>query len=94
MSSSTHNTPFAQSRAVSFNDGSPSCSLQSLPAAAGRVGRDRDAARELEGLRRGGDRRNLAVTANAYTHVLTDDAELDYRALLFGANPVGGRSKD
>ena len=26
--------------------------------------------------------RNLAVTANTYTHVLTDEAELDYRALL------------
>jgi integrase len=26
--------------------------------------------------------RNLAVTANTYTHVLTDERELDYRALL------------
>jgi integrase len=26
--------------------------------------------------------RNLAVTANTYTHVLLDDRELDYRALL------------
>jgi integrase len=26
--------------------------------------------------------RNLAVTANTYTHVLTDEAELDYAALL------------
>jgi hypothetical protein len=26
--------------------------------------------------------RNLAVTANTYTHVLTDESELDYQALL------------
>ncbi len=26
--------------------------------------------------------RNLAVTANTYTHVLADEAELDYEALL------------
>jgi hypothetical protein len=26
--------------------------------------------------------RNPAVTANTYTHVLTDEAELDYAALL------------
>jgi hypothetical protein len=26
--------------------------------------------------------RNLAVTANTYTHVLTDEQELDYTALL------------
>lgn len=26
--------------------------------------------------------RNLAVTANTYTHVLTDETELDYAALL------------
>jgi hypothetical protein len=26
--------------------------------------------------------RNLAVTANTYTHVLTDEAELDYAGLL------------
>jgi integrase len=26
--------------------------------------------------------RNLAVTANTYTHVLTDETELDYTALL------------
>lgn len=26
--------------------------------------------------------RNLAVTANTYTHVLTDEAELDYAQLL------------
>ena len=26
--------------------------------------------------------RNLAVTANTYTHVLLDDRELDYRKLL------------
>jgi integrase len=26
--------------------------------------------------------RNLAVTADTYTHVLTDEAELDYEALL------------
>jgi hypothetical protein len=26
--------------------------------------------------------RNLAVTANTYTHVLVDEAELDYQALL------------
>ena len=29
--------------------------------------------------------RNLAVTANTYTHVLLDDRELDYRELLAGA---------
>ena len=29
--------------------------------------------------------RNLAVTANAYTHVLLDDRELDYRGLLAGS---------
>lgn len=28
--------------------------------------------------------RNLAVTANTYTHVLVDEAELDYRVLLAG----------
>ena len=28
--------------------------------------------------------RNLAVTANTYTHVLTDEAELDYAALMAG----------
>lgn len=28
--------------------------------------------------------RNLAVTANTYTHVLTDETELDYEALLGG----------
>jgi integrase len=38
--------------------------------------------------------RNLAVTANTYSHVLTDEAELDYRALLFARIPVGGTSKD
>jgi hypothetical protein len=27
---------------------------------------------------------NLAVTANAYTHVLVDEAELDYAELLAG----------
>lgn len=34
--------------------------------------------------------RNLAVTANTYTHVLVDEAELDYRRLLAGraADPV------
>jgi integrase len=29
--------------------------------------------------------RNLAVTANTYTHVLTDEAELDYGRMLAGA---------
>lgn len=30
--------------------------------------------------------RNLAVTANTYTHVLTDEAELDYAVLLAGTS--------
>ena len=34
--------------------------------------------------------RNLAVTANTYTHVLTDETELDYAALL--ALPAGARA--
>jgi integrase len=29
--------------------------------------------------------RNLAVTANTYSHVLVGEAELDYQALLAGA---------
>ena len=29
--------------------------------------------------------RNLAVTANTYTHVLADETELDYEALLAAA---------
>ena len=32
--------------------------------------------------RRGRWPANLAVTANTYTHVLSDEAELDYAALL------------
>lgn len=28
------------------------------------------------------DQRNLAVTANTYTHVLVDESEIDYAALL------------
>ena len=38
-----------------------------------------------DGLARIGElvgQRNLAVTANTYTHVLTDEAELDYADLL------------
>jgi integrase len=33
--------------------------------------------------------RNLAVTANTYTHVLTDEAELDYERLLNGSGVTG-----
>jgi hypothetical protein len=32
-------------------------------------------------------RRNLAVTANTYSHVLSDETEVDYAALLTGARP-------
>jgi hypothetical protein len=42
---------------------------------------DREAqARETVGQAVG--QRDLAVTANTYTHVLVDEAELDYAALL------------
>ncbi len=32
--------------------------------------------------------RNLAVTANTYTHVLADEAELDYARFLLGTAPA------
>ena len=39
--------------------------------------------------------RNLAVTANTYTHVLADETEFDYSSMLVNAHavraPVGAR---
>jgi len=33
--------------------------------------------------------RNLAVTANTYSHVLTDEAELDYQTLISSGSATG-----
>jgi hypothetical protein len=40
------------------------------------------AARELGGDRQQIGQRNVAVTANTYSHVLGDEAELDYESVL------------
>jgi hypothetical protein len=52
-------------------------------SAAVRVDRVAHAANTCtEGIGEQVGQRNLAVNANTYTHVLTDESELDYQALL------------